>query len=75
VFSELIEPIYIEADKIRLYQTIANLLNNAIKFTKEGTISINADVKDNSEVIITIRDTGVGIDPEILPKLFTKFAT
>jgi two-component system sensor histidine kinase VicK len=75
VFSELKEPLYIEADKIRLYQTIANLLNNAIKFTKEGTISINADVKDNSEVIITIRDTGAGIDPEILPRLFTKFAT
>jgi two-component system, OmpR family, sensor histidine kinase VicK len=76
VFSELKEPLYIEADKIRLYQTIANLLNNAIKFTKEGTISINADMKeDNSEVIITIRDTGAGIDPEILPRLFTKFAT
>jgi len=76
VFSEPKEPLYIEADKIRLYQTIANLLNNAMKFTKEGTIAINADVKeDNSEVIINIKDTGVGIDPEILPKLFTKFAT
>ena len=75
VFSEPKEPIYVEADKTRLYQVIANLLNNAIKFTKEGMICINADVKDNSEVIITIRDTGAGIDPEILPNLFTKFAT
>jgi two-component system, OmpR family, sensor histidine kinase VicK len=75
VFSEPKEPIYVEADKIRLYQIIANLINNAIKFTKEGTISINANVKDNNEVIIDIKDTGAGIESEILPILFTKFAT
>jgi two-component system sensor histidine kinase VicK len=75
VFSEPKEPIYVEADKIRLYQTIANLINNAIKFTKEGTIAINANVKDNSEVIINIKDTGEGIESEILARLFTKFAT
>jgi signal transduction histidine kinase len=68
-------PIYVDADKTRLFQVIANLLSNAIKFTKEGTISINVNMKDNNEFIITIRDTGQGIDPEILPNLFRKFAT
>ncbi|CAN5555190.1 hypothetical protein BH18THE2_BH18THE2_37100 [soil metagenome] len=75
VFSELKEPLYVEADKTRLYQVLANLLANAIKFAKEGTISISAVVKDNNQVIITVTDTGAGIDPEIMPRLFTKFAT
>jgi two-component system, OmpR family, sensor histidine kinase VicK len=79
IFSELKEPIYIEADKGRLYQIITNILNNAIKFTVEGTISISAVVKDNNQddyqVFISVKDTGAGIDPEILPKLFTKFTT
>ena len=75
LYSELLEPIYIEGDKLRLYQVIANLLRNAIKFTKEGNISINADMKNNTEVTITVKDTGAGIHPEILPRLFTKFAT
>src|SRR5215216_4016485 len=75
VFGETKPPIYVRADKPRVYQVIANLLRNAIKFTKEGTISISADMKDNTEVIISIKDNGTGIDPEILPRLFTKFAT
>lgn len=75
IFSELKEPIYVEADKGRLYQIITNILNNAIKFTVEGTISISAVVKDNNQVFISVKDTGAGIDPEILPKLFTKFTT
>jgi signal transduction histidine kinase len=75
VFGETKPPIYVRADKPRVYQVIANLLRNAIKFTKEGTISINAKMKDNTTVTITVKDTGAGIHPEILPKLFTKFAT
>jgi two-component system, OmpR family, sensor histidine kinase VicK len=75
IFSELKEPIYVEADKGRLYQIITNILNNAIRFTVEGTVSISAIMKDNNQVFISIKDTGAGIDSEILPKLFTKFAT
>jgi signal transduction histidine kinase len=76
VFAETKPPIYVRADKPRVYQVIANLLRNAIKFTKEGTISISTDMKeDNTTVTITVKDTGAGIHPEILPKLFTKFAT
>lgn len=74
------KPIYVHADKVRLYEVIANLLSNAIKFTQKGTISISTNIRSNinnniDEVIIRIRDTGVGIHPEILPRLFTKFAT
>ena len=73
-------PIYVQADKVRLYEVIANLLSNALKFTQKGTISISTEIRSNmsnniGEVIIRISDTGVGIHPEILPRLFTKFAT
>ena len=68
--------IYIEADKLRIYQVISNLLNNAVKFTKDGNITITADVNTNEqEVVVKITDTGTGIATDILPKLFTKFHT
>ncbi len=65
------------ADKGRITQVISNLLSNAIKFTKQGTITItiNTDNLDNNELIISIKDSGSGIDPEILPRLFEKFVT
>ncbi|HEX2305822.1 MAG TPA: ATP-binding protein [Nitrososphaeraceae archaeon] len=73
--SNTTSPIYVEADRLRLYQIIANLLSNAIKFTKEGTISIRANMKNNKELMIAVTDDGTGIDPVIMPRLFTKFAT
>jgi two-component system, OmpR family, sensor histidine kinase VicK len=76
VFLEPENAVYVEADKIRLYQIISNLLTNAIKFTEEGTISISVSVKDNTnELIISVKDSGEGIHPAIMPRLFTKFAT
>jgi two-component system, OmpR family, sensor histidine kinase VicK len=68
------EEIIIEADRIRLSQVISNLLDNAIKFTKEGTISIITEKKD-SQVIVSIKDTGFGIDSDIFPRLFEKFVS
>jgi signal transduction histidine kinase len=70
------EDIFIEADRTRLTQVISNLLSNAVKFTKEegGTITITAEKKD-TQVIVKIKDTGTGIDPEILPRLFSKFVS
>ena len=68
----------VEADKNRLCQVISNLLNNAIKFTDEGSITVIVEtikINNNNKVIVSIKDTGTGIDSEILPKLFTKFAT
>jgi two-component system, OmpR family, sensor histidine kinase VicK len=75
------EPLSVDADKDRITQVISNLLKNAIKFTskkREGVISVSAERKKNSnqeEVIVSIKDTGEGINPEIQPRLFTKFAT
>src|SRR5690242_19440699 len=66
------EDILVEADRNRVNQVISNLLNNDIKFTKqEGIISMKAEKKDN-EVIISVKDNGRGIDPQIIPRLFTK---
>ncbi|MFL6403298.1 MAG: ATP-binding protein [Nitrososphaeraceae archaeon] len=111
------DPIVVEADSIRIYQVISNLLTNAVKSTKKsidssgsgknnvsvngdvsGTITVFADIKkssnpygknddnnssnssiisshDHDEVIISIRDRGTGIDPDIQDKLFSKFVT
>jgi signal transduction histidine kinase len=55
---------------------ILNLLSNAVKSTEEGSISVSLEKKeDNDHVVISIKDTGTGIDPEILPRLFTRFVT
>jgi len=66
--------ILIEADKGRIIQVLSNLLGNAIKFTKQGTITVTSEIKD-SKALVSIKDTGQGIDPEVLPHLFTKFST
>src|SRR5215472_12897726 len=73
-FIDSKEGIFIEADKNRINQVITNLLSNAIKFTGEGIVSVTA-VPNTNEIVVSITDTGTGIDSEILPRLFTKFAT
>ncbi|MDQ6668118.1 MAG: ATP-binding protein [Thermoproteota archaeon] len=68
--------IVVNADKSRIAQVISNLLSNAIKFTKQGTVLITVEKKkDNKEVIVNMKDTGSGLNPEILPRLFSKFAS
>jgi signal transduction histidine kinase len=68
--------ITLNADKERVSQVISNLLSNAIKFTtkEKGTIYVTAE-RNSFETIVRVKDTGQGIDPGILPKLFTKFTT
>jgi signal transduction histidine kinase len=63
----------VEADKNRLTQVISNLLSNAIKFTMKGTIRVTEEAKDG-KALVSIKDTGQGIDTEIFPRLFLKFA-
>jgi two-component system, OmpR family, sensor histidine kinase VicK len=74
----------IEADRQRMIQVISNLLDNALKFTQEGTVTVSTiERKDDgdgagggeAEVVVSIKDSGTGIDPELMPRLFTKFAT
>ena len=70
----------IYADKIRINQVITNLINNAMKFSSNSPITIIAEKKyDNiskkEELVISVKDTGIGIDDKIFPKLFSKFAT
>jgi signal transduction histidine kinase len=68
------QDIVVEADRSRLTQVISNLLSNAIKFTTEGTISVSTEKKDDNQVIVSVKDTGSGIDHEILTRLFSKFS-
>jgi signal transduction histidine kinase len=89
--------IIVNADKHMILQVISNLVNNAINFTRSGTISVEVERRaatnssnnnnndynndsrknynNNLEAVVKIRDTGSGIDAEILPRLFSKFAT
>ena len=68
--------IFLNADKGRITQVLSNLLDNALKFTTEGSIIITTKrVKGNQEVMVSIKDNGTGIDPQIFPELFKKFVT
>jgi signal transduction histidine kinase len=99
IFAEpKVDPIIVEADRLRIYEVISNLLTNAIKFTKKNrtggagvydqgsnSITILTAIKSNQdyninnemgdEVVISIKDRGAGIDPEIKDKLFSIFVT
>jgi signal transduction histidine kinase len=80
IFEDGKESLIVLADPDRLYQVLFNLINNALKFTDRGEIVVMAERSkrnnnDSGEAIVTIRDTGSGIDPEIMPRLFTKFST
>ena len=74
-FENLANEVSIRGDKGRLVQVITNLLGNALKFTKEGQITVTLRCDNNNQVMIIVKDSGTGIDPEIYPRLFSKFAT
>ncbi len=68
------EPVIVEADRTKLFEVLSNLLRNAIKFTSKGTIKVVLE-KSDTEAIVTVQDTGKGIDPEMMPKMFEKFTS
>jgi CheY-like chemotaxis protein len=68
------EPIYLEADPTRLAQVFSNLLTNAAKYTdRGGRITLIAE-RQGGEVVVAVRDTGIGIAPDYLPRLFEMFS-
>ena len=76
--SLFIEPdsdqeVEIFADNTRLRQVMINLVNNAIKFTEDGKIAIRAAKQDSTTIMITVKDTGLGIPPEKLEDIFLEF--
>jgi len=101
VFEPQEDPIMVSADKIRIFEVLSNVINNAIKFSNGEPITISAknfqkneiaamisnhnnklvdsentrENEDEKVVVVSVRDRGTGIDSDILPRLFTKFAT
>jgi two-component system sensor histidine kinase VicK len=75
------EPIFVNADRVRIFEVISNFLSNAIKFTAEGTILVSVEkdkagyINNNKAIVVSVKDSGQGIDLSILPRLFTKFAS
>src|SRR5918994_1617953 len=80
------DAVLVRADGSKLMQVVSNLLSNAVKFTDVGDILITIETKvttagdstnkfSNKEVIVNIKDSGQGIDPSMMPRLFEKFAT
>lgn len=68
-------PVVVHADNDRIAQVLYNLLDNAIKFTNSGTITVSVNLDTTNLVKVSVKDAGKGIDPEIRPKLFQKFTT
>ena len=74
--ENLDENIVVEVDRVRISQVFRNLLNNAIKFTPKGTITIETHVyPDENKIQVRVLDTGLGISEEIFPRIFEKFVT
>jgi len=61
------------ADNTRLRQVMINLVNNAIKFTTNGKISLRTSRLDGARVLVTVKDTGLGIPPDHLESIFQEF--
>ncbi|MDW0156777.1 MAG: HAMP domain-containing sensor histidine kinase [Nitrososphaeraceae archaeon] len=78
IIQKGIKNINASIDRVRITQVFCNILDNAVSFSHEGKIHVISKVEKQSGqhfLIISVKDTGPGIDPEILPKLFTKFAS
>jgi len=66
------EPVVIHADAFRLEQLLSNLVDNAVKYTEQGTITVSVK-KEPGRIVMKIRDTGIGIAKEHVPRIFERF--
>src|SRR5262249_2345354 len=67
------EPIWVCCDVTRMAQVFGNLLNNAVKYSEPGTPILLSTVRRGNEVVVSVRDTGAGIEPSHLPRIFDLF--
>ncbi len=74
IISKPSESVIVNADKERIIQVISNLLHNSEKFVSEGTIEVGIE-KNDGQVMVTVRDDGEGIHPDVFPELFSKFVS
>jgi signal transduction histidine kinase len=71
--NDVPDRLQVRADEERVHQVVFNLVDNAVRFTPPGgTVTVSADLEDD-RVVVTVADTGVGIGPEHLPRLFERF--
>lgn len=68
------EPVVVRGDRARLVQVVANLLHNALKYTSPGGQILVTVAREGHEAVVRVRDTGLGIEPELLPRIFDLFA-
>ena len=68
------DPVWFDADPDRLAQVFSNLLNNASKYTEAGGRIVLSAEREDGEAVVRVTDTGIGIDPELLPHVFDLFA-
>jgi signal transduction histidine kinase/AmiR/NasT family two-component response regulator len=72
-FEVTTTPVWIEGDAVRIEQIVSNIIGNAVKYTAAGgTITVAMSVEDD-EAVLRVRDTGFGIAPELLPRIFELF--
>ena len=76
IYIEPSKSLTVEVDKTKIFEVLSNLTGNAIKFTEKGSITISAEQSsDGKQAIVKVVDTGMGIDADIMPRLFSKFAS
>jgi signal transduction histidine kinase/CheY-like chemotaxis protein len=73
VEAKLSAKLFVDADKTRLSQVVLNLINNAAKYTPSGGHIVVSLDRENTDAVLRVRDSGIGITPELLPKVFDLF--
>jgi PAS domain S-box-containing protein len=73
-FTAIGSPVIVEVDPLRIQQVVSNLVQNAIKFSSRGgSVTVSLDDLEGGGAVISVADTGVGIEPEFLPHIFERF--